>query len=115
MKNYTHVVYASNTTPDFCDSLEEAAITKLGHDGHEWDIHPAEDGDGWDLWGSQFSCNSPAGGKPLVKTVIYSLNADEEAARQEIFQKVADAGWRGYPDICTREAWGDAEDGVTES
>ena len=56
MKNYTHVVYASNTTPDFCDSLEEAAITKLGHDGHEWDIHPAEDGDGWELWGSQFSC-----------------------------------------------------------
>ena len=110
---YTHVVYSDNMTPDFCASLEEAAIEKLSHDGHEWDIRPAEDGDGWKLWGSQFSRNSPAGGKPLGKTSIYSLNADEESARHEIFQKVADAGWRGYPDICTRAAWENSEDGVT--
>lgn len=114
-KNYTHVVHADNMTPSFHDSLEDAAVEKLTHDGHEYDIRPAEDNGGWELWGSQFSHNSPAGGRPLVKTMIYSLSADEAAARLEIFQKVADSDWRGYPGICTREAWENAEEGVTES
>ena len=75
-------------------TIAEAAQTVMGYDGHSFEIRPASDGKGFALWASQFSRNSPAGGRPLVKSVIFSLSEDRSAAEAEIFKAVAvNAEW----------------------
>ena len=73
--------------------LAEAAITVMQYDGHEFEIRPEGDGDGYRLWTSKFSRNSPMGAR-LVESVIFSLAADEAAAPAEIYADVLDrADW----------------------
>ena len=73
--------------------LNEAAITVMQNDGHEFEIRAEDDGEGYRLWTSRFSRNSPMGAK-LVKSVIFSLAADEDAAAAEIYAEViANADW----------------------
>lgn len=79
-----------------CTTADAASIV-MSYDGHEWDIRPLDDGEGFALWASQFSRNSTAGGKPLVKSVIYSLKTDRAEAEADIFQQVCDHAdwWKG--------------------
>ena len=69
----------------------------MEYDGHRYDIRPAADGNGYELWTSQFSRNSTSGGRPLVKSVIFSLADDEAIAEAEIFKQVIDNSdwWMG--------------------
>ena len=69
-------------------TVAEAAQTVMGYDGHSFEIRPASDGKGFDLWTSQFSRNSPAGGRPLVKSVIFSLIEDRTSAEAKIYGEV---------------------------
>ena len=82
-------------------SATDAMAEILLHDGHEYEIRTAEDGEGFELWISRHSRNSPAGGGALVKSVIYSLETDEAKATAEIAQKVIDAGWERHPTALT--------------
>jgi hypothetical protein len=50
--------------------LEEAAHIVLTYDGHDYEIRRDEDG-GYSLFVSQFSLNSPFGGRPLARCVEY--------------------------------------------
>jgi len=63
--------------------LAEAAHIVLTYDGHDYDIRRDEDG-GHALYVSQFSLNSPFGGRPLVRCVDYFKN------EAEIYQFVVD-------------------------
>lgn len=78
-------------------TVAEAAQTVMGDDGHEYEIRPASDGNGFDLWTSQFSRNSPAGGRPLVKSVIFSLIEDRASAEAKIYGEVIKRAdwWKG--------------------
>lgn len=76
----------------------DAADEILMHDGHSYEIRRADDGQGFELWVSKFSRASPLGGKPLVKSQIFSLAEDEDTAQKEIAGLVITARWRGYPE-----------------
>ncbi|HVI92335.1 MAG TPA: hypothetical protein VM659_28860 [Dongiaceae bacterium] len=80
----------------------EAMQVILTHDGHSYEIRPVSDGSSWapswHLWTSQFSNNSTCGGRPLVKSVIYSLESNEFAATQDIARQVIAAGWASKPE-----------------
>ncbi len=97
-------------------TVAEAAREVMQYDGHQFEIRAAEDGNGFELWTSQFSRNSTGGGRPLVKSVIYSVADDRDAAEAEIYRKViAHADWwKGYSvmtdeDYAARKAIFDAE------
>lgn len=76
----------------------DAAVEILLHDGHQFEIRPAENEDGHDLWVSRASRNSPIGGRPLVKSAIFSIENDKALAERDIAGKVIAARWRGYPE-----------------
>jgi hypothetical protein len=78
-------------------TVAEAAQTVMDYDGHSFEIRPASDGKGFELWTSQFSQNSPAGGRPLVKSVIFSLIEDRASAEAEIYGEVIKRAdmWKG--------------------
>ena len=89
-------------------SLSEAAQAVLGYDGHEYEIRKDEDGLGYTLWVSQFSRNSALGGRPLVRSAIYSsFNGQSEGdAEAEIFRKViAHASSWDNQDVMTDESY----------
>lgn len=87
----------------------DAAVEIMQHDGHDFDIRPSTDGQGFELWVSRFSRNSPAGGGSLVKSQIYSLKPDRAAAETEIAERVIAARWSGYPEAITDAAWDTAQ------
>lgn len=82
-------------------SATDAMAEILLHDGHDYDIRPAEDGAGFELWVTRFSRNSPAGGEPLVRSLIWSTETDEAKARHDIAHKVMTAWWDRYPSTMT--------------
>lgn len=85
-------------------SAVEAMHDVLTHDGHDYEIRLRDDG-GYDLFVTQFSRNSTLGGRPMVKSVISSYEADEAAATLEIAQKVITADWNHSPDVYTDEQY----------
>jgi len=79
----------------------EAAQEVMGYDGHEFEIRADEDGNGFELWTSQFSRNSTAY-RGLVKSVIYSVKDDRAKAEAEIYTKVIHhADWWKGCDVMT--------------
>ena len=82
-------------------SATDAMAEILLHDGHDYDIRRADDGEGFELWITRYSRNSPAGGGEMVKSLIYSLNSNETMARDEIARKVIEARWPHYPEAIT--------------
>lgn len=74
-------------------TAREAMDKILCYDSHEYEIRPIEDGEGFDLWVTLISRASPAGGRPMVRSVIWSLETDIEKATDEIAQKVIAASW----------------------
>jgi hypothetical protein len=96
-QNLYTVVNANGEVQATGCSVREAAQTVMNYDSHDYDIRRAEDGNGFELWTSQFSRASTLGGRPLVKSTIYSVSDDEPAAEAEIFKKVIDHAdwWKG--------------------
>ena len=93
MTTYT-VTTESGEYPERGLSAALAADLIMSNDGHEHEIRPDADGLGFTLWTSEFSRNSPSGGRPLTKSVIYSIQDDRGQAEAEIYQAVLDnAGW----------------------
>jgi hypothetical protein len=75
-------------------TVAQAAQVVMAYDGHSFEIRAAEAGHGFYLWTSQFSRNSAAGGRPLTKSVIFSLAADRASAEAEIYKQViVNADW----------------------
>lgn len=86
-------------------SAQDAMVEILTDDGHGYEIRKAEDGNGFELWVTQFSRNSTLGGKPMVKSAIWSFEADESKATDEIAAKVIAADWRHKPEAITDEQY----------
>ena len=102
--NTTYTVTDNNG--DVIDSgltATEAMDLILTDDGHEWEIRPEADGEGFRLWTSTHSRNSTAY-NGLTRSVVYSLATDAATAEQEIAEKVIAAGWPRKPDAVTDEA-----------
>jgi hypothetical protein len=75
-------------------TLEQAACEIMHYDGHDFDIRPAADGKGFDLWTTPYSRNSTLGGKPMTQSRIFSLKADRAEAEADIYQQVIhNADW----------------------
>jgi hypothetical protein len=68
-------------------TVAEAAQLLLCYDGHEYEVRPESDGNGFRLWVSNFSRNSMYF-NGLTKSRIWSLQPDEQSAEAEIFRKV---------------------------
>lgn len=85
-------------------SAYEAMVEILTDDGHEWEIRPEADGEGYRLWTTTYSRNSTAY-SGLTQSVVYSLQADEAAATQEIAGKVINAAWPRKPEAITDERY----------
>lgn len=75
----------------------------LTDDGHQYEIRPEEDGDGFRLWTSTYSRNSTAW-SGLKESVVYSLKTDADEAELEIAEKVIAAGWPRKPEAMTDES-----------
>ena len=84
-------------------SVEDAAHEILTHDGHGYEFRQCVD-EGWRLWVTPFSRNSPVGGKPLTP-LFWSSHDDLEKARAELFQRVIAETWRRYPEAVTDDAY----------
>ncbi len=69
-------------------TVAQAAQVVMAYDGHEFEIRAAADGKGFELFTSQFSRNSTGDGRPLVKSVIFSLADDRASAEAEIYKQV---------------------------
>lgn len=102
----TYTVFQSNDSSIFESglSLADAANSVLTHDGHEWEIRPAADGDGFRLWTSNASRNSAAY-QGLRQSTVWSLASDRQAAEAEIFAKViaAEPARSNGPEVMTDE------------
>lgn len=68
----------------------EAAEVLLTDDGYRYEIR--RDRDGWRLYVSQHSRNSTLGDRPLVGATIWSSEAAEDAAWEDIADKVIQGG-----------------------
>ena len=68
-------------------NIEEAAAAVMNYDGHEYEIRPCADGDGYVLWTSPCSRNS-GHWRGLVPSVIFSLSNDIDIAPAEICRDV---------------------------
>lgn len=73
-------------------TLAEAADRMLTYDGHEYEIRSSDDS-GFELWHTPFSRNGPCGGRPMVKTAIYSVKDDRSEAEEEIFLRAINSGY----------------------
>jgi hypothetical protein len=58
-------------------TASQAADVILSYDGHRYDVRQSTDNKWLDLWVSQFSQNSPLGGRPLVRSGIFGSTEDE--------------------------------------
>jgi hypothetical protein len=74
----------------------DAAAEVLTSDSQEFDIRPAADGNGFELWTRQQVAN-----KGWTRTVMYSIEAARAAAEAEIFAKVIAADWPRHPTVLT--------------
>lgn len=68
-------------------TMFQAAQIVLGYDGNEYEIRPASDGKGFDLWTSSFSRNSTAY-NGLTKSRIFSIAEGEQLAHADIYRQV---------------------------
>lgn len=74
MKTYT--ISRANGSPLVLNvSTRDAAQTILTYDGHDYELRRA--GDWIELYVSQFSRNSPCGGRPLIRSTIAGASEDE--------------------------------------
>jgi hypothetical protein len=89
----TYTVYNPNSDGESATGLclADAADALMTYDGHEWEIR--EEGGAFNLYTSQFSRNSPCGGRDLVRSVVSSYAADRAAAETEIFERVISEDW----------------------
>lgn len=75
------------------ETLASAAQIVLEYDGHTYEIRPATDGKGFDLWVSNASRNSTAF-RGLTKSRIFSVQADIALAEADIYRQVIrNASW----------------------
>jgi len=83
----------------------DAAEILLTDDGYEYEMRADADG-GYTLYVSPHSRNSTLGGTPMVRSVIYTLEADEELAARDIAEAVIRSGrWeKGELNCMTDEA-----------
>lgn len=102
IKLYT-VIDNNGTVIDTACTAAETMNLILSDDGHEYEIRPEADGEGFRLWTSSYSRNSTAW-SGLTASVVYSLTADAEQAEQEIAEKVIAAQWARKPYALTDEA-----------
>lgn len=86
-------------------SAVDAAEILLTDDGHEYEMRQDADG-GYTLYISPHSRNSTLGGRPMVRSVIYTLETDEELAARDIAEAVIRSGrWeKGELSCMTDEA-----------
>lgn len=101
---YTVIDCNSGDVIDTACTAVEAMDIILTDDGHEWEIRPEADGEGYRLWTSTYSRNSTAY-SGLTQSVIYSLAMDAEKAEQEIAEKVINAAWPRKPEAMTDERY----------
>jgi len=66
-------------------TLIEAAREIIQHDGVDYELRPADDGDGFYMWTRQQVAN-----RPWTRTDMFSLDGDEAAAETEILTRFAD-------------------------
>mgnify|MGYP006919628563 CR=1 FL=1 len=105
------VLDAAGSIEDSDLTIDAAARCVMSYDGHDFAIEPAADGRGFDLFVTEFSRNSTLGGRPMVKSRIFSLADTREAAEADIFKQVIDHAdwWKGMEvltdaDYAEREA-----------
>lgn len=81
----------------------EAMYEILLHDGHDFEIVQASEGDGYGLLVSRFSRHGPCGSRPLVQTCVWSFETDRDSAELEIADRVIhhSSSWQGYPTAMT--------------
>lgn len=103
MTTYTVTDQNSGDVIDSGLSVIEAMDAILTDDGHEYEVRPAADGHGFELWTSLHSRNSTLGGR-LIKSVVFSLADDREQATHEIAESVISRQWPRKPVAMTDEA-----------
>lgn len=101
---YTVTDYNSGDVIDTSCTAVEAMDIILTDDGHQYEIRPEVDGEGFRLWTSMFSRNSTAW-NGLTESTVYSLEMDADKAEQEIAEKVIAAGWPHMPEAVTDEQY----------
>ena len=75
-------------------TLASAAQIVLNYDNNDYEIRPATDGDGFELWVSAASLSASTPSRALIKSRISSLNADEVLATADIYRQVVhNAEW----------------------
>lgn len=72
-------------------SAVDAAEILLTDDGYEYEMRADADG-GYTLYVSPYSRNSTLGGRPMVRSVIYTNETDEELAARDIAEAVIRSG-----------------------
>jgi hypothetical protein len=104
----TYTVYspASGTVYGRGLDVTDAAEIILTHDGHEYEVRPADDGIGFDLFISRGSRNSTSGLGGFVQAwrhnrLIGTSTMDKDQAWREIAAQVVTAGWERVPDAMT--------------
>lgn len=105
MTTYTVYNPSSGTVYERGVTAEEAMHTILTYDGYRYEIRRGEitGTPTWDLWHSSGSENSFGGARRMVKTVVFSMEEDEKAARADIAQQVINAGWERLPECVSDE------------
>lgn len=86
-------------------SAVDAADILLTDDGYEYEMRQDADG-GYTLYTLPYSRNSSLGGRPMVRSVIYTLETDEDLAARDIAEAVIRSGhWeKGELNCMTDEA-----------
>ena len=96
MTTYTVIDRASGDAIATGLSAADAASEVLTSDGQEYDIRPATDGNGFELW-----TRKQVASKGWTRTVVYSIENDRDAAEADIFAKVIVADWPRHPEVLT--------------
>ena len=104
MTTYTILDSSSGEATHTGCTAYEAMAEILTDDGHDYEVRPEDDGEGFRLWTSTYSRNSTVW-SGLTKSTIYSLQADEGTATQEIAEKVINAAWPRKPEAITDERY----------
>lgn len=90
-------------------TLFEAAQIVLGYDGNAYEIRPATDGKGYDLWVSSVSRNSSAY-NGLTKSRIFSVADGEQLAYADIYRQVIhNASWFENCEVMTDAAYAEMQ------
>ena len=93
-------------------TMFEAAQLVLEYDGNTYEIRPAADGKGYDLWVSRFSRNSSAH-DGLTESRIFSPVEDEQLAHADIYRQVIrNAEWWDNCRVLTDKAYAEEMAGI---